>query len=157
MSPERDDDGKPETAGAGAGDAKRPRTDTKRGIGSPPPAPGRPGGQDRSGSARMPQGLVAASRDARPGSVVRRVVLASEAGVTPREQRLWCAGRASVHLDVALSALGDVLPCVEYLDADIAAGVHEAAAAVWALRERLFLIVEEYDEPDEREAPPEGG
>ena len=82
--------------------------------------------------------------------VVRRVVLAGETGVNADEQRIWCAGRASVHLDVAIAQLADLLPCVrEMHEEGLEEQVHQAAVYLWNIRERMFEIVEEYDEEPE--------
>jgi hypothetical protein len=55
-----------------------------------------------------------------------------------------------------MTQLGDVLPCVEAFGNDIVKQVEAAARVVWALRECLFSIVEEYDIPDPDDGDPEG-
>jgi hypothetical protein len=94
--------------------------------------------------------MVAARRASDPRHVVRRVVLAGETGVNPDEQRIWCAGRASVHLDVAIAQLADLMPCVaEMHEEGLEEQIGQAAAYLWKIRERMFEIVEEYDEEPE--------
>jgi hypothetical protein len=92
--------------------------------------------------------MVAARRASDPRAVVRRVVLAS-AAVNPDEERIWCAGRASVHLDVAIAQLADLVPCVRTMHEEgLEEQISQAAAFLWKIRERMFEIVEEYDEEE---------
>jgi hypothetical protein len=92
--------------------------------------------------------MVAESRQRRPGALVRSVVLASEGGVNERDARLWCAARAACFLDTALDQLGLGVPCVEQLDSEAAARLAAVGREVWAIRERLFAVVEEYTPED---------
>ena len=148
-APERRDDGQPTQAVA---DVEQPSDTESPGAGtraaSPAAVPGR--GQAGSHGARRVRDMVAESRASHPGAVVRRVVLAGETGVNADEQRIWCAGRASVHLDVAIAQLADLLPCVrEMHEEGLEEQVHQAAVYLWNIRERMFEIVEEYDEEPE--------
>jgi len=63
--------------------------------------------------------------------------------------RVWCAARAEVHVGLAIDQIADLIFCVDRLEDGLSESCRTAARSLWAVRERIFAILEKQEEDEE--------
>lgn len=66
-----------------------------------------------------------------------------------RDERIWCVATLAARLDGCLSDLAHVATCVRALAPELDPVLMDAVAALWSLRDRVYVIAQEGKDDDQ--------